>query len=74
VVFDFLALVDGGTFARHAAYFDKARRLRNKTKYDKAGIVSSSMAAGILRNAREFRAAVCKWLASAHPELVDVEP
>jgi uncharacterized protein YjiS (DUF1127 family) len=74
VLFDFLARVGTGMFARRAAYFDKARRLRNKTKYDKAGIVSSSMAAGILKNAREFRAEVQEWLASAHPELVDLEP
>jgi hypothetical protein len=74
VLIEFLAMVDGGRFANRATYFDKARRLRNKTKYDKAGIVSPSTAAGVLKNARQFVTEVREWLASRHPDLVEDEP
>lgn len=73
VLFDFLAMVGGGRFAARAAYFDRARRLRNKTKYDKAGIVSPSTAAGVLRSAKEFAAEVREWLAAEHRDLVGSE-
>lgn len=69
VLFDFLALVGSGNFEEDAVYFQKARRLRNKTHYDKAGIVSESSATGTVRNARRFVDKVRQWLASAHPDL-----
>ena len=74
VLFDFLARVESSGFAARATYFDKARRLRNNTHYDRAGIVSPSTAAGALRNAREFIAEVSEWLTLRHPDLVTVEP
>jgi uncharacterized protein (UPF0332 family) len=69
VLFDFLALVGSGEFAVEASYFQKARRLRNKTHYDKAGIVSEASAAGTLRNARMLVDTVRQWLRDAHPDL-----
>jgi len=62
VVFDFLALVEEGRFAREAALFDRARRLRNVTQYERAGVVSPSAADDALRAARGFVAEVRCWL------------
>ena len=70
VLFEFLALIDENEFATEAEYFQKARRLRNKTHYDKAGIISESSATGTVRNAREFIRKLRQWIERVHPELV----
>lgn len=67
VLFDFLALVGTGEFAGEATYFQKARRLRNKTHYDKAGIVSESSATGTVRNAQKFVEKVRQWVQTNTP-------
>jgi hypothetical protein len=73
ILFVFLNLVDGGRFAGAARHFDVARRLRNKTHYEKAGIVSEATATGIIRRARQFLTEARAWLAQTHPELVSAE-
>jgi hypothetical protein len=70
VLFVFLNLVAGGRFSAAARHFDVARRLRNKSHYEKAGIVSPETVTGIIRRAQDFLAEARAWLAEAHPELI----
>jgi uncharacterized protein (UPF0332 family) len=65
-LFDFLRLVEAGRFSQEAAFFDRARRLRNVTEYERAGVISPSGADDALRAAREFVAEVRRWLQEKH--------
>lgn len=61
IIFDFLAVVDGCRYASEAAYFHHARRLRNETVYERAGIIAPSLADQVLARAREFVAEARRW-------------
>ena len=73
VLFVFLQLVDEGHFAEAARYFDIARKLRNKTRYEKAGVVSEATAIGTIQRAQQFLAEARAWLAERHPDLIAEE-
>lgn len=70
----FLRHVGGGHFEQTAAYLDSARRLRNKTRYEKTGIVSEATALTAISRAQAFLAEARAWLAEQHPDLVPVTP
>lgn len=73
VLFAFLQFVTDRAFRAEARYFDVARRLRNKTRYEKTGIVSEATAIGTIARAQQFLAEVRLWLAKRHPGLVSEE-
>jgi hypothetical protein len=73
VLFAFLRLVDGGRFAEAARYFDIARKLRNKSRYEKTGVISEATAIGTIKRAQQFLVEVRAWLAEKHPDLVAKE-
>ena len=62
IIFEFLRLVDDGRFATEADYFDHARRVRNETEYERAGVVSYSLAEATAKAAQEFMDEVRAWL------------
>lgn len=64
IIFDFLARLEGGRYAQQAAYFHRARKLRNETEYERVGIISESLADDVLRQAREFVAEARRWTAA----------
>jgi hypothetical protein len=66
----FLALeaADPG-FARLAAYFDTCREKRNEFSYDEAGVVSSTEADELEREAVQFAKEVETWLKTRYPGL-----
>ncbi|MEN6642859.1 MAG: hypothetical protein ABFE08_10465 [Armatimonadia bacterium] len=70
VLFVFLGAVDGGRFSAVSRHFDVARRLRNKTHYEKARIVSEATTTGTILRAESFVAETRAWLTERHPELV----
>jgi hypothetical protein len=51
-------------------YFDSCRALRNRSDYDRAGVVSAAEVDEVLREAEGFRDQVLEWLAREHPRLV----
>lgn len=71
ILFVFLNLVDGGRFSAASRHFDIARRLRNKSQYEKAGIVSPETALSTIRRAEQFLADMRAWLAEKYPDLTD---
>jgi hypothetical protein len=70
VLFAFLRLVTDEAFGAEARYFDVARKIRNKTRYEKTGIVSEATTIGTIALAQQFLAEVRLWLAERHPDLV----
>jgi hypothetical protein len=50
-------------------YFDSCRTLRNRSDYDRAGVVSAAEVDEVLREAEDFRGRVLEWLAQEHPRL-----
>ncbi|MEN6301083.1 MAG: hypothetical protein ABFD96_00065 [Armatimonadia bacterium] len=70
VLFVFLNAVDDGRFSAASRHFDVARRLRNKTHYEKAGIVSEATATGTILRAESFVAETRAWLIDRHPQFV----
>jgi len=71
VVFEFLAAVDNGLFADRVERFNQARKLRNKTTYEQAGLVSDFTAAMIKKHAQTLLDDIRQWLAEHHPELTE---
>jgi uncharacterized protein (UPF0332 family) len=61
IVFDFLALVEEGHYAKEAAYFHRVRRLRNETEYERAGVIAPSLADDVLSKARNFVEEARRW-------------
>lgn len=49
---------------------DAARKRRNATMYDAAGLVTEGDVAGLLQRVRGFEVLVRAWLAGEHPELL----
>jgi hypothetical protein len=57
----------GGT----AVYFDSCRALRNRSDYDRVGVVSQAEVDEVLRETDAFRGQVVGWLSREHPRLVE---
>jgi hypothetical protein len=54
-----------------AVYFDSCRTLRNRSDYDRAGVVSEAEVDEVLHETSAFRDQVVEWLAREHPRLVE---
>ena len=54
-----------------AVYFDSCRTLRNRSDYDRVGVVSEAEVDEVLREASAFRDQVVGWLVREHPRLVE---
>ena len=54
-----------------AVYFDSCRTLRNRSDYDRAGVVSEAEVEELLRETEAFRGQVIDWLSREHPRLVE---
>ncbi len=67
-VFDFLAVADGTRYGDRAERFHQARRLRNKTTYEQAGLVSEITSTMMRKHARLLLDDVRRWIAEHHPE------
>ncbi|MBU0609550.1 MAG: hypothetical protein KKI08_16815 [Armatimonadetes bacterium] len=74
MILEFLAAVGGGRFEREAQYYNDARKLRNKTQYEVADLVSRATARVILRRTTQFVSDIRAWLAEHHPELLAPAP
>ena len=59
----------GGEWADGADFFDRCRRQRHKSKYERSGIAQQSDADDLLREAQRLLAAVKEWLKRNHPDL-----
>jgi len=53
-----------------AVFFDSCRVLRNASDYDRAGVVTSSDVAELVREAVAFRSQVIEWLTATRPRLL----
>ena len=60
----------GGRWANEVDFFDRCRRSRHKTLYERIGLVQQKDADDLLQAAKELLAAVETWLQSHHPALV----
>ncbi len=54
-----------------AVYFDSCRTLRNRSDYDRVGVVSEAEVEELLRETEAFRSQVIDWLSREHPRLVE---
>ena len=54
-----------------AIYFDSCRTLRNRSDYDRVGVVSEAEVEELLRETEAFRGQVIDWLRREHPRLVE---
>ena len=69
-VFQTLKITMGSGFSDTADYFDSCRNKRNVTEYDRAGEISETQAAQLLKETKKFREAVTEWVKSSYPELM----
>lgn len=69
-VMDSLKFTVGGDAGGKVDYFDRCRRLRHKTMYERADLVQRSQSDKLLAAARELRDQVRQWLQEQHPGLV----
>jgi uncharacterized protein (UPF0332 family) len=54
-----------------AVYFDSCRTLRNRSDYDRVGVVSEAEVEELLRETEAFRGQVIDWLSREHPRFVE---
>jgi hypothetical protein len=52
-----------------AVYFDSCRTLRNRSDYDRVGVVSEAEVEELLGETEAFRGQVSDWLNREHPQL-----
>lgn len=70
ITFQFMKAALGKEFAELADYFDRCRRKRNITDYDRAGRVTEKEANDLLREATNFVKHVKRWVKTKHPNLL----
>ena len=70
ITFQVLPEIMGKEADSQSAYFDLCRSKRNITDYDRAGQISEKEAEEILKQAREFKQDVERWLKKHHPSIV----
>jgi len=68
VVFAFLREVEGGRWRTEAVYFDRARKKRNLSEYEKTGLVTELEADELREQARTFSDQVREWVRQRHPD------
>lgn len=68
--FQVMKIALGKEFAELADYFDRCRRKRNVTDYDRAGRVTEKEADDLLTEAAHFLKYVKKWTRTNHPGLL----
>ena len=68
--FQALKLALGPSFNNTADYLDRCRRKRNDLAYDAEGVVSTTDAAELLKEAKALRKAVEAWIAKHHSQLI----
>lgn len=54
----------------NAAYLSQCSRVRSRSLYDSAGVVSEQDAQDLLQTARQLRTEVLDWLRANHPNLL----
>jgi hypothetical protein len=59
----------GAEVGETAVYFDSCRTLRNRSDYDRVGVVSQAEVDEVLRETDAFRRQVIDWLTREHPRL-----
>jgi len=69
-VIESLKFTLGGVWVEEADFFDRCRRIRNESLYDRAGIVQHQDADELLAAARKLQVAIQDWLQSEHLDLV----
>ncbi len=69
-VIDSLKFTVGGDAGAQVDYFDRCRRVRHKTMYERADVVQRAEADKLLAAARELRDHVRQWFQEEHPDLV----
>ena len=69
VTWQALSEIMGAEVGEAAVYFDSCRALRNRSDYDRAGVVSRADVDEILRETTALRDVVLGWLGSRYPEL-----
>jgi len=62
VVFEFLAEVSDGRWEDEASRFNRARRKRNVSQYDRFGEISGTQAENMVADAEAFVSEVNEWL------------
>ena len=61
----------GQDWSDEADYFDQCRRSRNKSLYDRAGMIQQRDADELLARAENLEPAVRAWLRDNHPDALD---
>ena len=61
-VFEFLGEVGDGRWEEEAGRFNRARRKRNVSQYDRFGLISATQAADLVADAEAFISQVEDWL------------
>lgn len=65
-----LPAIMGDSVRDLAVYLDSCRSLRNRSDYDRVGVVSASDVTELLDETAVFRQQVRGWLSETHPELL----
>lgn len=60
-----------GEAAEKIDYLDRCRRLRHKTRYERADVIQQSEADKLLETARSLRDEAQRWLQEKHPNLIE---
>lgn len=60
----------GEEWADEADYFDRCRRKRHQSMYERSGVAQEKDAAELLASARRLLPAVKKWLKDHHPDML----
>jgi hypothetical protein len=53
-------------------FFDRCRRMRHKTKYERSGVIGAADASALLQEARNLLVRVEGWLQAQRPDLVEL--
>ncbi len=70
-VIESLKFTLGANWADQVDYFDRCRRLRHKSLYEKAGVVRGPDADALLEAAARLLSEVRAWLRANHPKMLD---
>ena len=73
MLFYFLAEVPTADWKRRAGYFQRCRRRRSKTLYERSSVITAKELDDLLEEVDSFAAEVRAWLARSHPALPRTE-
>ncbi len=60
----------GGEWVEAADHYDRCRRMRHQSLYDRSGVVRAKDAFDLLASAKALADTVRQWLSKNHPDLV----